>query len=344
MSVITRTRRLWLLGLLTWTVLGLLSAAQNAAWRALTGRPVDWLAILPNSLADWLTCGMFTPGFYWMVKRFPIRGERWWSRLPIHLAASIVFVFLKVSIYTPILRALNPGTDRTFTSVLFGGFYADMLAYWAAIGVIHAIEYYQEQARLDGALRAAELENLRAQLQPHFLFNTLQSISTLIHRDPAAADRMLTHLSDLLRLSLRNGGAQEVPLREELGFLERYIEIMRVRFGDRLQIDVAARPDVMDALVPSLVLQPIVENAIRHGMTSRAERGHVAVRATRNGAVLTLEVSDDGPGLPKTPAAGNGGIGLANTRERLARLYGSASSVAIIDGEGLTVRLTIPWR
>jgi len=344
MSVITRTRRLWLLGLLTWTVLGLLSAAQNAAWRALTGRPVDWLAILPNSLADWLTCGMFTPGFYWMVKRFPIRGERWWSRLPIHLAASIVFVFLKVSIYTPILRALNPGTDRTFTSVLFGGFYADMLAYWAAIGVIHAIEYYQQQARLDGALRAAELENLRAQLQPHFLFNTLQSISTLIHRDPAAADRMLTHLSDLLRLSLRNGGAQEVPLREELGFLERYIEIMRVRFGDRLQIDVAAGPDVMDALVPSLVLQPIVENAIRHGMTSRAERGHVAVRATRNGAVLTLEVSDDGPGLPKTPAAGNGGIGLANTRERLARLYGSASSVAIIDGAGLTVRLTIPWR
>jgi len=344
MSVITRTRRLWLLGLLTWTVLGLLSAAQNAAWRALTGRAVDWLAILPNSLADWLTCGMFTPGFYWMVKRFPIRGERWWSRLPIHLAASIVFVFLKVSIYTPILRALNPGTDRTFTSVLFGGFYADMLAYWAAIGVIHAIEYYQQQARLDGALRAAELENLRAQLQPHFLFNTLQSISTLIHRDPAAADRMLTHLSDLLRLSLRNGGAQEVPLREELGFLERYIEIMRVRFGDRLQIDVAAGPDVMDALVPSLVLQPIVENAIRHGMTSRAERGHVAVRATRNGAVLTLEVSDDGPGLPKTPAAGNGGIGLANTRERLARLYGSASSVAIIDGAGLTVRLTIPWR
>jgi signal transduction histidine kinase len=343
MAVSARTRRLWLLGILTWTVLGLLSAAQNAAWRALTGRPVDWLAILPNSLADWLTCGMFTPAFYWMVKRFPIRGERWWSRLPIHLAASIVFVFLKVSIYAPILGALNPGIDRTFTSVLFGGFYADMLAYWAAIGVIHAIEYYQQQARLDGALRAAELENLRAQLQPHFLFNTLQSISTLIHRDPAAADRMLTHLSDLLRLSLRNGGAQEVSLREELSFLDRYIEIMRVRFGDRLQIDLTVGADVMDVLVPSLVLQPIVENAIRHGMTSRAERGHVAIRATRSGAVLTLEVSDDGPGLPKTPPTGSG-IGLANTRERLARLYGSAGRVEIVDGEGLTVRLTIPLR
>ena len=350
MAVTARTRRLWLLGILTWTVLGLLSAAQNAAWRALTGRPVDWFAILPNSLADWLTCGMFTPGFYWMVGHFPIRQSttaRWWSRLPIHLAGSAVFVVLKVSIYTPIFHALNPGIDRSFTNMLFGGFYADMLAYWAAIGVIHAIEYYHQQALLDGALRAAELENLRAQLQPHFLFNTLQSISTLIHRDPAAADRMLTHLSDLLRLSLRNGGAQEVPLREELGFLDRYIEIMRVRFGDRLQIDVAAGPDVMEALVPSLVLQPIVENAIRHGMddrAARAERSHVAVRATRNGPVLTLEVSDDGPGLPKTPVPGNGGIGLANTRERLARLYGSAGRVEMLASSGLTVRLTIPLR
>jgi sensor histidine kinase YesM len=134
-----------------------------------------------------------------------------------------------------------------------------------------------------------------------------------------------------------------VSLREELSFLDRYIEIMRVRFGDRLQIDLTVGADVMDAMVPSLVLQPIVENAIRHGMTSRAERGHVAIRATRSGAVLTLEVSDDGPGLPKTPPTGSG-IGLANTRERLARLYGSAGRVEIVDGEGLTVRLTIPLR
>jgi hypothetical protein len=339
-----RTRRLWLLGILTWTVLGLMSAAQNAAWSALTGRPVHWLGILPNSLADWLTCGMFTPAFYWMVKRFPIRGERWWSRLPIHLAASIVFVFLKISIYTPIFHALNPGVPRSFASMLFGGFYADMLAYWAAIGVIHAIEYYWEQARLEGALRAAQLENLRAQLQPHFLFNTLQSISTLIHRDPPAADRMLTDLSGLLRLSLRNPATQEVPLRDELSFLELYLSIMRARFGDRLVIVVDAPADLLDALVPSLVLQPIVENAIQHGMADRTDRGHVSVRATRTETVLTLEVTDDGPGLSKAPASGNGGIGLANTRERLARLYGAASSVEIIDREGLTVRLTIPWR
>jgi hypothetical protein len=166
-------KHLWLLGILTWTMLGLMSAAQNAAWRAYTGRPVDWGALLPTSLADWLTCGMFTPAFYWMVRRFPIRGERWWSSVPIHLGASLVFVMLKVSVYAPLFRLLNPEIQRAWASVLFGGFYADLLAYWAAVGVIHAIEYYRESrerqleaVRLDGALRAAELENLGRSCNP----------------------------------------------------------------------------------------------------------------------------------------------------------------------------------
>lgn len=342
------SRRLWLLGLLIWIVLGLMSAAQNAAWRAYVDRPIPWGSLLANSLGDWLTCGMFTPAFYWMVRRFPIRGEQWWTRLPVHLTGSIAFTLLKVSVWTPLSNLLNSAETRTFSQMLFGGFYADMLAYWAAVGVIHAIEYYRAQARLDGALRAAELENLRAQLHPHFLFNTLQSISTLIHRDPAAADRMLTDLADLLRLSLRHTAAQEVPLREELGFLGRYLDIMRVRFGDRLGIAVDAGDDVLDAMVPSLVLQPLVENAIRHGMADRADKGHVAIRALRVGGAVLLEVSDDGPGLRgRSPGEGNG-IGLANTRERLARLYGPAGRIETASaagrGGGLTVRLTIPIR
>jgi two-component system, LytTR family, sensor kinase len=339
------SRRLWLFGLLIWTVLGLLSAAQNAAWRTYTGRPVDWGFLISNSLADWLTCGMFTPAFYWMVRRFPIRGERWWSYLPVHIGASLVFVVLKVTAYTPLQRLLDPGSGATWSTVLFGGYYADLLAYWAAVGVIHAIEYYRAQARLDGALRAAELENLRAQLQPHFLFNTLQAISTLIHRDPAAADRMLTDLSELLRLSLRHTAAQEVPLREELAFLGRYLDIMLVRFGDRLAITVEAGPEVQSAMVPSLVLQPLVENAIRHGMAEREDRGQVVVRAAREGNAVRLEVSDDGPGLRRPPGDGNG-IGLANTRERLARLYGSRGRIETTSSgdRGLTVRLTIPFR
>jgi signal transduction histidine kinase len=340
-----RTRQLVLLGVLTWTVLGLLSAAQNIAWRMLLGRPVPLPFILANSLGDWYTCGLFTPFFYWMVRRYPIRGSRWWARLPLHLAGSIAFVLVKVSIWTPLYNVLNPTEPRTYEQILISGFYADMLAYWAGIGVIHAIEYYGLSSRL-------ELANLRAQLQPHFLFNTLQSISTLIHRNPVAADQMLTNLADLLRLSLRTTGLQEVPLREELDFLERYLSIMRMRFGDRLTITVAAGPDVLDALVPSLVLQPIVENAIRHGMEDRPDKGKVEVRARRENGQLLLEIADDGPGLTGKPGDG---IGLTNTRERLRRLYGDAGVLEIRNGaahpgasprgqHGLTVALRIPLR
>jgi len=337
-----RTKSLWLLGILIWVTLGLLSAAQNVTWRLLMDRPVPLPHILANSLADWLTCGMFTPAFYWMVRRFPIRGERWWARLPVHFGASFVFVVLKVSIYSPLYNQLNATEPRSWSLILFGGFYADMLAYWASVGVIHAIEYYRESRERELEATRLALENLRAQLQPHFLFNTLQSISTLIHRDQAAADRMLTDLSDLLRLSLRTTASQEVPLREELGFLDRYLDIMRVRFGDRLKIAVEADPDVRDALVPSLVLQPIVENAITHGMADRPDIGHVAVRARRDGTSLALEVSDDGPG--PGPVAPTNGIGLTNTRERIARLYGDAGRVETLANGGFTLRLTIPFK
>ena len=337
-----RTRRLWLFGIAIWTVLGLMSAAQGATWRIYAGRPVPWGLLIPNALADWWTCGMFTPAFYWMVRRFPIRGERWWALLPVHLGASLVMVVLKVTAFTPLQNLLNPDEPRTWSMVLLGGFYADLLAYWASVGVIHAIEYYRESRERQLEATRLALENLRAQLQPHFLFNTLQSISTLIYRDQPAADRMLTQLSDLLRLSLRNTGVQEVPLSEELGFLERYVAIMRVRFGDRLVINVETPAELRDALVPSFVLQPIVENAIEHGMADRPDIGHVSVRVTKDGPSLRLEVSDDGPGLEGAPRSTGNGIGLANTRERLARLYGPAGRVETVSENGLTVRLTIP--
>src|SRR6185436_6501987 len=298
---------------LAWTLLGLLSFAQTATALTYFGRPIDWFPRLPTSLADWWTCGIFTPAFYWMVRRYPIRGRGFWINVPAHLAASAGFVLLKTAVYAPIYGLLNPAAGRTYTAMLAGNTFADLLGYWGAVGVIHAVEYYRESqqralvaAKLDGELRAAELENLKAQLQPHFLFNTLQAISTLIHRDTAAADRMLTDLSDLLRVSLRHTAAQEVPLRDELGFLTRYLDIMRVRFGDRLAIAVTVAPELLDAMVPSLVLQPLAENAIRHGMEDRSDAGRVEVRARREGETLVLEVADDGPGLPGGAPAGNG--------------------------------------
>lgn len=315
------------------------------------GRSADWGNVLANSLADWWSCGLFTPGFVWLVRRFPLRSHAWWKAAIAHLIGAVVFVLCKVTVYTPILRWLNPGLDRSLLDVLAFGFYGDFLGYWAAIGVLHAIEYSREArerevqaAALDGALRAGELQILRAQLQPHFLFNTLQAISTLIHRDPPAADRMLTDLSDLLRTSLTSAAAQEVSLADELAFLRRYLDIMGVRFGDRLEVTVDVPDELLPAVVPSLALQPLVENAIRHGMANRTDVGHVVVRALRDDGRLVLSVNDDGPGPPAPPVPD--GVGLANTRERLRRLYGADGSLEIEAGpaRGTTATLAIPLR
>src|SRR3989442_1984667 len=164
MPLTQRTRRLWLLGAAGRIVLGPMSAGKNAACRAYTSRPIPWGILPANSLGDWLTCGMFTPAFYWMVRQFPIRGERWWTRLPLHLAGSIAFTLLKVSVWTPLYNVLNPTESRSYSQILFGGFYADMLAYLASGGVIHAIENFRESRERQLEATRLALENLRAQL------------------------------------------------------------------------------------------------------------------------------------------------------------------------------------
>jgi len=269
-----RAQRLWLFGTLIWVTLALLSAGAECHV-ARAERPAGRLARHRAEFArrHGLTCGMFTPAFYLHGAPLSHRGDRWWSALP---RASRGIDQLRSAQGRGLTRhcfaLLNAENPRSYRDVLFSGFYADWLAYWGRSRVIHAIEYYRESRERELEATQLALENLRSQLQPHFLFNTLQSISTLIHRDPAAADRMLTDLSDLLRLSLRSAASQEVPLRDELDFLARYLEIMRVRFGDRLVIRVDVNADVLNAMVPSLVLQPIVENAIRHGMADRSRR------------------------------------------------------------------------
>ena len=193
-------------------------------------------------------------------------------------------------------------------------------------------------------LAESRLEALTAQLQPHFLFNTLQGISTLITRDPIAADRMLTNLSDLLREVLRRGEKREVELTEELRVLESYLDISRARFGDRLTVSVAVDEAAERALVPFFILQPLVENALHHGISSHAGAGSIEIAAQRVNGQLRLRVSDDGPGTV-TPDAQRG-IGLANTRARLRELYGAAHSLDLgrpPEG-GFRVDVTIPYR
>jgi signal transduction histidine kinase len=213
-------------------------------------------------------------------------------------------------------------------------------------------------ARLQAQLAEARLDALRRQLDPHFLFNTLNAVSALVERDPRGVRRMIGQLSDLLRHSMDDAPAPEVPLRQELGLLERYVDIMRVRFDDQLAIGTRADPRALDALVPNMILQPLVENAIRHGVERRADGGRVEVDALLDGDTLVLRVRDDGPGVaawaPAPPAAaspggpaagGGGGVGLRNTAARLAQLYGDRHrlSLAPDPGGGTVAEVRLPY-
>lgn len=222
--------------------------------------------------------------------------------------------------------------------------------YWVIVSVVHALTYYrrsQERERrameLEGRLSEAKLQSLRMQLHPHFLFNTLNAIATLVHKDAHAADEMIGNLSELLRATL-DTAQQEVPLRQELAFLDRYLEIQQVRFGDRLRIERSIDAAALDGSVPTLILQPLVENAIRHGIEPQPGAGLVSIKADVKDHQLQLEVGDNGKGFDgsKPPE----GIGLANTRARLQALYGSAARLVIQSGAdgGCVVQLQLPFR
>lgn len=225
--------------------------------------------------------------------------------------------------------------------------------YWVIVSISHALAFYRRSqdrerkaAELEASLAEARLEALRMQLHPHFLFNTLNAISTLVHKDPAAADEMIADLSELLRVALDASGRQEVPLREELEFLDRYLDIQRVRFGDRLRIEKEIDVAVLDAMVPTLILQPLAENAIRHGIEPGCAAGLIKIHAHRSGDRLRISITDNGGGLKPNAARQSEGIGLANTRARLTQLYGESARLVLNSGSagGCSVELELPCR
>ena len=220
------------------------------------------------------------------------------------------------------------------------------------IAVGHAFDYYQRfherelrASELEGRLAQARLQALQSQMNPHFLFNTLHTISALMHKDVDAADRMIMKLSELLRLALDNTEIHEVPLSQELDFLQRYLEIEQTRFRERLQIELNIAPDTLQCRVPNLVLQPLVENAIRHGVERHARPGRIVLRAQRHENQLALEVQDNGAGLPDGKPLREG-IGLTNTRTRLHQLYGDAQKFELknVASGGLLARVVLPFR
>jgi hypothetical protein len=337
-----------------WTALALFSVAGAVVTFQQIGRPIEWRWLLLSRLVDWYTCAIFTPLFIWMARRWPIERAHWTRTIPIWLAVTSVCVIPKYALDRVALHALFPSEDiPSLGNLVTRGFAIEIMVFWAMIGVIHAVVYYHRYREretqalvLQGQLAEARLEALGAQLHPHFLFNTLQGISTLLHRDADAADRMLARLSDLLRRTLHRGESQEVSLGEELETLDHYVAIQQIRFQDRLTVAKEIPPEAIDVLVPHFVLQPLVENAIQHGIARRAGSGRVIITAALNGDHLELGVTDNGAGLERSDDFPREGIGLGNTRRRLAALYGDRARLTLASAPegGLRVTLSVPLR
>jgi two-component system, LytTR family, sensor kinase len=311
----------------------------------------ELLRLIGIGTLTWYVCVLSAPLFLWLSRRVPIEGPRWRSRLAMHVSIVVALILGTAAVQYWLSYAGAPVApplgDFVRLTALTGSlpFLTVAAAAHAVEGRTRAHDRELDAERARSQLAEARLEALTAQLQPHFLFNTLQGISTLIGRDPAAADRMLANLSDLLREVLRRADAREVEVAEELRVLGPYLEIARWRFGQRLTITTDVAGDAENALVPFFVLQPLVENALHHGVGSRAGPATVGIRVWREGATLRLTVTDDGPGVDDGPRARRG-TGLANTRARLRELYadrGELELVTIPEG-GSEARIAVPYR
>lgn len=344
---------LFLITTVWWTLNGLAVASEWMRMHDAQGQLIAASRALPASLIGAWGWVPLTLGLFWLARRSPIEPGRIGRALAVHCAAVAGVVLLR-AVY---IYALDPylhwyDAPPGFGEVLLQSVWNNLFQTWLFIGAGHALLFWerardreQQTLRLQSQLADARLAALSSQLNPHFLFNALNSIAELVHRDADAADRMIVGLGALLRRSLETSSATEVPLQEELRLLGHYLDIEAIRLGPRLQVDWQVAPDTLAALVPPLILQPIVENAIRHGISRRLAPGRVTVAARRERDRLLLEVCDDGQAAAGRPEPGSG-IGLATTRARLECLYGGDHSLSLeIDpARGARVALSLPLR
>jgi signal transduction histidine kinase len=342
-----------------WLAPALLSAFDNYMQSRLSNERPDWRWVLFSG-ADWLLYAVLTPAVFRISRRFPLEREGLPRRLALHIACAlglcVAWASLGQLLRLAIFQAPEGFVAMKFWRALEGWILTTLPfgtgVYFALVGIEHALAYMAQAreretqaTRLTAQLAEARLGALRMQLNPHFLFNSLNAITVLVRdQNTAAASRMLELLSDVLRLALRADGSHETPLSTELDFLERYLAIEQVRFSDRLRPRIQVDAAIRRAAVPQLILQPLVENALRHGIARRADAGLLEVTARRDGDTLVLTVRDDGPGLEPAgqPAAG---VGLANTRARLAALYGDRATLEIANaaGGGVLVTIRLPY-
>lgn len=361
--MIRRYATLWL----AWTVAGLFYITQDFVPRLYRNEPVSWQDVFVGWMAAMYLCAAFTPALLWLGRRWPVEQENRWRRVALHFCFAAIFSLVETAIEAPVLVKLGvfPAAAKmtsfrtAFSVLLVYGFHGNVIRYWAVIGLQavfrahrnaqqrerESLEMKAHSSELAAQLSTAQLNALKMQLQPHFLFNTLSAIMSLVRQQKGQqAEVMIARLSDLLRLTLDDVEAQEVPLWRELEFLRLYLSTEQVRFEDRLRVRITAEPEVSEAFVPHMALQPIVENAVRHGLGQSEQAVVIDVKATRVAKNLVLTVTDDGPGSPPCGFEGKG-IGLANTRDRLQRLYGPGSTLLAenVSPRGVQVTMTLPF-
>jgi two-component sensor histidine kinase len=341
-----------------WSLFALYMALQEHYTAQVMGKPITWGRTFRAEFTYAGIWALLTPSILWLARRFPVDQRGWYRMAPLHAIACVAYVAVQKSIYVVLVPASSPewqphDVPSLIKSILVTMDYGVML--YGIVLLIHsAVGYYvryQEgrvrASQLETRLAQAQLQALKMQLHPHFLFNTLHSISTLVPEDPEAAEAMIARLSELLRLSLENTGVQEVPLSTELEFVELYLGIEQIRFEDRMKVRFDIDPQSLDAKVPNLILQPLVENAIHHGIGG-ALRGCIEIRSRITEGKLLLQVLDDGPGLRAEIAPGRSGtgLGLANTRARLEALYGKAHDFIVRSASngGVEAAIRIPFQ
>lgn len=364
-------RRPWRIWAISFPLIALIALiVSTASYNSLSLKTTEYhyrfLPLLGNVLISFSYVALLAPYVLAFARRFPIGRDTWKRNLPLHVVAAVAFTaghaaWMILLEHPQTAKDVMPMTLKYWTGLTLWALNQDAFdTYGTLVAIAHVWMYYERvrdreirTSQLEGQLARTQLEMLKLQLHPHFLFNTLNAISALMHQNVRAAESMLSRLSDLLRISLDNVAVQEVPLKNEIEFVRSYLHIEQVRFQDRLSVTLDIDPETLDAMVPNMLLQPLVENSVRHGIARNAGPGTIRIESKREDNVIRITVRDNGPGFPAAcngNGNGNGkpkgGLGLGNTRARLRQLYGEAHRLDVHNapGGGAIVTLEIPVR
>ena len=331
----------WALFIVGWTLLSILFLPETYLYFLYRREAIPLTGTLALTLVNAAIALAFLPGIVWLTRRYAFDQAHWRKALLVHLPACMAFSLSYSWLYAGLCYA-----SPNLFHMLFIRFHPNVLTYWAIVGFTQAVDYFARYRERERQLAQAELHLLKSQLHPHFLFNTLHAISAMMHEDLKGADQMINRLSEMLRLILESAGKHEITLKEEIEFLQSYLEIERIRFQERLVLTLDVEATVLDALVPSMLLQPLAENSIRHGFGSHKNSGAVWLEACCKGGKLVLKFIDNGKGFVEPDKAQpSHNVGLSNIRRRLDQLYGEQYKLQIESpsGRGVVITIHIPY-